>query len=99
MLDEEIRIAVDAPNSGSSQGDESQEMPLRTAIYPGRGAIEGMFQGMMNDASRGAGQCRSRSIQATVDMLRMMSCTSDEIRLKLTTDYGLSEEEADSYLV
>ena len=97
MFDEEMHIAVDAAQSGDSQESDGQEMQRRTAIYPGRAAIQGMFQGMMSDASRGAGQCKSRSIQAAVDMLRMMSCTDDEIRMKLTSEYGLSQEEADSY--
>ncbi len=97
MQEEEMRLSPDDSQSGQT-GEPEEEMKVRTSIYPGREAVHGMVEGISQNMSRGVGRCRSRSIQAAVDMYRMMSCTDEEIRGTLMSQYGLSEEEADSYL-
>ena len=91
----EERITVWQDETSAETAREDGQTPL---MYPGQGGVDDMMKNMMQNMSRGVSQSRSRSIQATVDTLRVMSCEREEIMRRLVSGFGISEEEAAGYL-
>ena len=66
--------------------------------YNGRETVDRMMTGMMQEMRQGAERAGRRRIQGTVDTFRFMGYEDEAIIDELTASYGISREEAQSFL-
>ena len=66
--------------------------------YNGRETVDRMMTGMMQEMRQGAERAGQRRIQGTADALCNMGFEEDYIIAQLTANYGISREEAESYI-
>ena len=66
--------------------------------YNGRETVDRMMTGMMQEMRQGAERAERVRMQGAVDSLRSMGYNDEQIADELTSVYGLSREEAESFV-
>ena len=66
--------------------------------YNGRETVDRMMTGMMQEMRQGAERAERVRMQGAVDSLRSMGYNDEQIADELTSVYGLSRKEAESFV-
>ena len=81
--------------SGQTQ-DEADHQVLTP--YHSKETVERMMTGMMQEMRQGAERAERVRMQGAIDSLRSMGYNDEQIADELTSVYGLSSEEAESFV-
>lgn len=66
--------------------------------YNGRETVDRMMTGMMQEMRQGAERAERVRMQGAIDSLRSMGYNDEQIADELTSVYGLSRKEAESFV-
>ena len=81
-----------------AESEQSQTEHQILTPYYGKESVEKMMTGMMQEMRQGTERTRQRRIQCAADTLRGFGYDSERIIQQLVDSYGLTREEAESYI-
>ena len=81
-----------------AESEQNQTEHQILTPYYGKETVERMMTGMMQEMRQGAERAERVRMQGAVDSLRSMGYNDEQIADELTSVYGLSREEAESFV-